>query len=134
MSEFGLDRFVEAQAGVYERVVEELSSGRKKSHWMWFIFPQIAGLGSSAMARRFAIQSRAEAQAYFAHDLLGERLAECTRLVVAISDASITNIMGRPDDMKFRSSMTLFHAVSQRNLFADALRKFFPEGDESTNN
>ena len=107
---FALERFVEAQSAVYPRVVEELSAGRKRSHWMWFIFPQIAGLGSSAMAQRFAIGSKREAQAFLAHDLLGPRLIECTRLVMAASEKRIGDILGYPDDMKFRSPMTLFDA------------------------
>src|SRR5580692_2687976 len=107
---FDLRRFVDAQATVYRQIVKELSHGRKQTHWMWFIFPQIAGLGFSAMAHRFAIGSRAEAAAYLEHDVLGPRLVECTRLVNAASDRSITDILGSPDDMKFRSSMTLFDA------------------------
>src|SRR5271169_3323996 len=101
---FELRRFVEVQAEVYRQVVEELSHGRKQIHWMWFIFPQIAGLGFSAMAQRFAIGSRAETVAYLEHDLLGPRLVECTRLVMAASEKPITDILGSPDDMKFRSS------------------------------
>ena len=111
---FDLQRFVDAQAAIYPRVVEELSRGRKQTHWMWFIFPQIAGLGFGAMAQRFAIGSHAEAVAYLEHDLLGPRLVECTRLVLAASEKTITDILGSPDDMKFRSSMTLFDAVSKQ--------------------
>ena len=120
-----LDRFVQAQEGVYPRVIDELSAGRKQSHWMWFIFPQIAGLGTSAMAQRYAINSRAEAQAYLAHDILGGRLLECTRLLVALLNRSITEILGQPDDLKFRSSMTLFDAVSEQPIFADAIGQFY---------
>jgi uncharacterized protein (DUF1810 family) len=109
---FNLQRFVDAQAAVYRQVIEELSRGQKRTHWMWFIFPQIAGLGFSAMAQRFEISSRAEAVAYLEHDLLGPRLLECTRLVLAASEKTITEILGSPDDMKFRSCMTLFDAVS----------------------
>jgi uncharacterized protein (DUF1810 family) len=105
---FDLQRFVDAQAPVYRQVVAELSRGRKQTHWMWFIFPQIAGLGFSAMAQRFAIDSRAEAVAYLEHELLGPRLVECTRLVMAASEKPVTDILGSPDDMKFRSCMTLF--------------------------
>src|ERR1700744_3724804 len=109
MSEsFDLRRFVDAQEPVYPSVVEELSLGRKRSHWMWFIFPQIEGLGFSAMAQRFAIGSRAEAVAYLGHDVLGPRLIQCTKLVMAASDKTITEMLGSPDDMKFRSCMTLF--------------------------
>ena len=99
---FDLQRFVDAQAAIYPRVVEELSRGRKQTHWMWFVFPQMAGLGFSAMAQRFAIGSRAEAVAYLEHELLGSRLIECTRLVMAASEKPVTDILGSPDDMKFR--------------------------------
>jgi uncharacterized protein (DUF1810 family) len=127
---FDLQRFVDAQATVYRQVVEELSHGRKRTHWMWFIFPQVAGLGFSAMAQRFAIGSRAEAAAYLDHDLLGPRLVECTRLVMAASEKTITDILGSPDDMKFRSCMTLFDAVSKREIFAEAVATFYPEGKD----
>ena len=101
---FDLGRFVDAQQPVYRHVVEELSRGHKRSHWIWFVFPQIAGLGFSAMAQRFAIGSRAEAVAYLGHDVPGPRLIECTRLVVAArSEKTITDILGCPDDVKFRS-------------------------------
>jgi uncharacterized protein (DUF1810 family) len=125
---FALERFVEAQSAIYPRVVEERSAGRKRSHWMWFIFPQIAGLGSSAMAQRFAIGSKRETQAFLAHDLLGPRLIECTRLVMAASEKRIGDILGYPDDMKFRSSMTLFDAVSNPGIFADAINTFYLDG------
>ena len=125
---FDLRRFVDAQAAVYGRVVEELSCGRKQSHWMWFIFPQVAGLGFSAMAQRFAIGSRAEAAAYLDHDLLGPRLIACTGLVLAASENAITEILGSPDDMKFRSCMTLFDAVSKQEIFAEAIAAFYPDG------
>jgi len=97
---------------------------------MWFIFPQIAGLGFSAMAQRFAIGSRAEAVAYLEHDLLGPRLLECTRLVLAASEETITDILGSPDDMKFRSCMTLFDVISQRVIFAEAIAAFYPDGKD----
>jgi uncharacterized protein (DUF1810 family) len=123
---FDLERFVEAQAPVYERVRSELHEGRKLSHWMWFVFPQIEGLGSSAMARRFAIGSREEAQAYLAHPVLGPRLRECTRLVNLVEGSTIAQIFGSPDDMKFRSSMTLFARVApQIPVFGEALDKYF---------
>ncbi|KRR25277.1 calpastatin [Bradyrhizobium lablabi] len=125
---FDLQRSVDAQEPVYRRVVEELRRGRKTSHWMWFIFPQIAGLGFSAMAQRFAIGSRAEAAAYLQHEVLGPRLVECTRLVLAARDKSITDILGSPDDMKFRSSMTLFDAVSSQATFSDVIAAFYPDG------
>jgi uncharacterized protein (DUF1810 family) len=114
---FDLQRFVDAQAPVYPRVLAELRQGRKQSHWMWFIFPQIAGLGHSPMAQRFAIASRAEALAYLGHGVLGSRLRECTALVNAVEGRTINEILGSPDDLKFRSSMTLFGALSSEALF-----------------
>ncbi len=131
---FDLRRFLDAQAPVYQRVVAELRQGRKASHWMWFIFPQIRGLGSSAMANKFAIASRAEAQAYLDHPTLGVRLRECTRLATAVQGRTIHEILGYPDDLKFRSSMTLFAAVAADNKdFTDALDKFYGgEADPAT--
>ncbi len=123
---YDLQRFVDAQALVYRRVVAELRQGAKQSHWMWFIFPQVKGLGSSAMANKFAIASRAEAQAYLDHPVLGPRLRECARLVTGISQRTIEEILGYPDDLKFRSSMTLFAAVAADNKdFTGALDKFY---------
>jgi uncharacterized protein (DUF1810 family) len=127
---FDLRRFVDAQGAVYPQIVAELSHGRKQTHWMWFIFPQIAGLGFSAMAQRFAIGSRAEAVAYLEHHLLGPRLVECTRLVMAASEKPITDILGSPDDIKFRSCMTLFDAVSKQEIFAEAIAAFYPDGKD----
>ena len=120
-----LQRFIDAQDSVYANVARELAAGRKQSHWMWFIFPQAAGLGFSAMAQRYAIGSRAEAVAYLAHDVLGPRLIECTGLVMDVSGRSIRDILGSPDDLKFRSSMTLFDAVSGDPLFSSALARYF---------
>ena len=122
---YHLQRFVDAQAPVYARVVAELRHGRKQSHWMWFIFPQLAGLGHSPMARRFAICSREEAVAYLGHDVLGPRLRECTALVNAVEGRTIREILGSPDDVKFCSSMTLFGAVSSDPAFAAAIAKFY---------
>jgi uncharacterized protein (DUF1810 family) len=122
---FDLERFVRAQDPVYRDVQDELSRGRKQSHWMWFIFPQISGLGFSAMSQRYAIGSRQEAQAYLAHPILGERLIECTELVLAVQGRTINAIFGAPDDAKFRSSMTLFGAVSDAPLFGQALARYF---------
>jgi uncharacterized protein (DUF1810 family) len=123
---FDLQRFVDAQAPVYDRVLLELREGRKRSHWMWFVFPQIAGLGSSPMAQRYAIASRAEAAAYLAHPLLGSRLRECARLVTATEGRSIHDILGSPDDMKFHSSMTLFAEAAPADAdFGAALEKYF---------
>jgi uncharacterized protein (DUF1810 family) len=127
---FDLRRFVDAQAAVYPQILAELSHGRKQTHWMWFIFPQIAGLGFSAMAQRFAIGSHAEAVAYLEHDLLGPRLVECTGLVMAASEKPIIDILGSPDDMKFRSCMTLFDAVSKQEIFAEAIAAFYPDGKD----
>lgn len=123
---YDLDRFVDAQARVYDGVLAELKSGRKQSHWMWFIFPQIQGLGRSRIAHVFSISSKKEAQAYLAHSVLGPRLLECTRLVNAHAGRSAYDIFGSPDDMKFRSCMTLFAEVGQENdEFATALQTFF---------
>ena len=121
-----LRRFVAAQAPVYEQVRSELQEGRKSSHWMWFIFPQIEGLGHSEQARRFAISCLEEARAYLKHPTLGPRLRECTRLVNQVEGHSITRILGSPDDLKFRSSMTLFaQATPDNEVFQEALRKYF---------
>jgi uncharacterized protein (DUF1810 family) len=121
-----LNRFVEAQESVFDRVLTELRAGRKSSHWMWFIFPQLKGLGHSATAEHFGIASRAEAQAYLDHALLGARLRECTALVNAVAGRSIREILGSPDDLKFRSSMTLFaRATADNQVFLDALEKYY---------
>ncbi len=122
-----LQRFVEAQAGVYAQARDELAAGRKRSHWMWFVFPQLRGLGQSPMAHRYGIASRGEAEAYLDHPLLGPRLAECTRLMLAAAEgASALAILGSPDDRKFGSSMTLFAAVAPTSApFAAALDHFF---------
>ena len=122
-----LNRFVAAQDAVYSQVIAELAAGRKQTHWMWFIFPQIAGLGFSAMAQRFAISSHAEAEAYLDHPLLGPRLIECTGLVLRVSGKSIYAILGSPDDLKFRSSMTLFDAVSNNAIFSEAIAKYYAD-------
>ena len=123
---YHLQRFVDAQNAVYTEVCAELQDGKKKSHWMWFVFPQIRGLGSSPLARKFAISSLAEAAAYLQHPILGPRLIECTRLVNLIEGRPIQQIFGYPDDLKFRSSMTLFaHAAGENQLFVDALQKYF---------
>jgi uncharacterized protein (DUF1810 family) len=127
---FDLQRFVDAQNPVYARVGEELSRGQKASHWMWFVFPQIAGLGFSAMAQRYAIGSREEAVAFLGHNVLGQRLVECTRFVMAASHKTITEILGSPDDTKFRSSMTLFDVVSQEAIFAEAIARFYSDGKD----
>ena len=121
-----LQRFVDAQAPVFEAVVAELSAGRKRSHWMWFVFPQIAGLGFSPTAQRYALKSLAEAKAYLAHPLLGDRLRRCTDLLLALEGKGITAILGSPDDMKFRSCMTLFgRAAPDEPRFRLALERYF---------
>ena len=120
-----LRRFVEAQNPVFEQVCSELRHGQKVGHWMWFVFPQIQGLGHTQTAREFAISSREEAEAYLDHPVLGPRLRECTRLVTLVAGRSINQIFGYPDDLKFRSCMTLFaHATSDNQVFKDALQKF----------
>jgi len=121
-----LDRFVSAQDSIYRQVVGELAAGRKRSHWMWFIFPQLSGLGSSAMAQRYALGGLAEARAYLAHPLLGARLRECSALVLAVQGATVHGIFGSPDNMKFHSSMTLFaQAAPDEPLFRECLDKYF---------
>ncbi len=121
-----LQRFLDAQSAVYPQVLAELRAGRKRSHWIWFIFPQIAGLGFSPTSQFYAIHSLVEAQAYLQHPTLGSRLRECTQLVLDVSDRAIDEILGYPDDLKFRSSMTLFHrAAPSEQLFFVALRKYF---------
>lgn len=123
---FDLARFVDAQESVYPQVLNELKAGHKRSHWMWFIFPQIEGLGASPMARKFAISGREEAEAYLAHPVLGPRLRECTKLLLAAPHHSIESILGYPDDLKFRSSMTLFAKTAAGNTdFTAALDKFY---------
>ncbi len=129
---FDLRRFVDAQAPVIEGALSELRAGRKRTHWMWFVFPQIEGLGFSSMAKRYAIRSPAEARAYLNHPLLGERLRECVRLVVATS-RPIAEVFGHPDDLKFRSCVTLFAAaVPDEAVFSEALRACGDGADSST--
>lgn len=124
--EFDLQRFVDAQAGSYPAALSELRAGSKRSHWMWFIFPQAAGLGHSSMAQRYSIGSRAEALAYLEHPLLGARLRECTAAALSVeTDKTAYEIFGSPDDMKFRSSMTLFEAVGADPVFSAALERFY---------
>jgi uncharacterized protein (DUF1810 family) len=122
---FDLGRFVTAQDAVYGQVRAELGAGRKASHWMWFVFPQLEGLGRSAMAQHYAIASAAEARAYWAHPVLGPRLAQCTELVLAVEGRSAHQIFGAPDDLKFRSCMTLFARATGAPVFSRALEKFF---------
>lgn len=130
---YDLQRFVLAQQPVFATALAELKAGRKKTHWIWFIFPQVEGLGHSAMSQRYAIKSVSEAVAYLAHPLLGIRLAECTHAVLGVVGRSAHEIFGSPDDMKFRSSMTLFDAVDAGNLYREALDRLCGgEGDPAT--
>ncbi len=123
---FDLDRFVQAQDPVLAQVRLELADGRKRTHWMWFVFPQLRGLGHSPMAQRYAIASLAEAQAYLEHPVLGPRLTECTGLVLKVEGRSIHQILGSPDDLKFHSSMTVFALAQQHDpVFRRALNKYF---------
>jgi uncharacterized protein (DUF1810 family) len=123
---FDLQRFVEAQAPIYSKVCEELRAGRKESHWMWFIFPQIAGLGQSPTSVRFAISSLDEALAYLAHPVLGPRLLECSRLALEVEGRTARQIFGVVDELKFRSSMTLFAgAAREAAVFRQCLDKYF---------
>jgi uncharacterized protein (DUF1810 family) len=123
---YNLQRFLDAQNPIYEQVCRELRAGKKKSHWMWFIFPQLRGLGSSPTAVAFGISSLADARAYLEHPILGARIRECTRLVNEVGNQSIHQILGYPDDLKFRSSMTLFAFTGDdAQIFKDALQKYF---------
>jgi uncharacterized protein (DUF1810 family) len=120
-----LERFVRAQMSEYERAVTELREGRKQTHWMWFIFPQIAGLGHSLMSQRYAIKDEAEARAYMAHAILGPRLLECASIVAALMGKTAYDIFGSPDDMKLHSSATLFGQVSTSPVFYQIIDKYF---------
>ena len=129
---FRLQRFIDAQEGVHARALDELRAGRKTTHWMWFVFPQVAGLGSSAMAQRYAIGSLEEARAYLAHPVLGPRLVECTEAVLSHPDRTAHQILGSPDDVKLRSSMTLFVLVAgPESVFQRVLDAFF-DGETDT--
>jgi uncharacterized protein (DUF1810 family) len=128
---FNLQRFVDAQAPVYEQARRELKAGRKESHWMWFIFPQIAGLGHSPMSIRFAIASLGEANAYLAYPILGPRLKECATLAFDVEGKTARAIFGSIDEMKFRSSMTLFaRAAPDEEAFQRCLDKYFAGGSD----
>ncbi|RLM63093.1 DUF1810 domain-containing protein [Halorubrum sp. Atlit-8R] len=128
-----LERFLDAQEGVIESAKRELRSGRKRGHWMWFVFPQVEGLGSSRTSRRYAIGSREEAVAYLAHPTLGARLRECTAIVNGIDGRTAREVFGSPDDLKFRSSMTLFDAVADGSEpFGTALDRYYDGPDEKT--
>jgi uncharacterized protein (DUF1810 family) len=121
-----LERFADAQQGIYERALTELVTGRKRSHWMWFVFPQLVGLGLSQMSKNYAIRSRAEASAYLDDPVLGARLRRCTEAILSVRGRTAHDILGHPDDLKFHSSMTLFAAVSDEgSIFHRALDRFF---------
>jgi uncharacterized protein (DUF1810 family) len=123
---YDLQRFVDAQRGVFAQAEAELRQGRKRGHWMWFMFPQLRGLGHSDLATRFALASLEEAQAYLDHPVLGPRLRECSRLVTLIEGRPVADIFGYPDSLKFRSSMTLFaRATDDNQVFMDAVRKYY---------
>ena len=129
-----LERFVVAQRGIYDGVLDELRRGHKVGHWIWFIFPQIAGLGYSAMSQQYAISSLDEARAYLAHPVLGARLRECTKIVLATTGRTALEIFGSIDAIKLRSSMTLFHrAVPDEAVFAEVLERYYDDkADEAT--
>jgi uncharacterized protein (DUF1810 family) len=123
---FDLARFITAQESHYETALAELKQGRKRSHWMWYIFPQLEGLGHSAISVHYAIKSRAEAQAYLAHPVLGARLKACAETLLAIENRSAAEIFGYPDDIKLKSSMTLFAALSELDsLYSQVLANYF---------
>ena len=129
--QFDLQRFVDAQDPFHDTVLAELRGGAKRSHWIWFVFPQLRGLGRSPTAAHYGIASLDEARAYLAHDVLGPRLAECTRLVLAIDGRSVEDIFGWPDNLKVRSSMTLFaHATDDNADFRGVLDKFYGGGED----
>jgi uncharacterized protein (DUF1810 family) len=122
---YDLNRFLTAQEGVYERALAELNRGQKRTHWMWFIFPQIDGLGYSPTAKRYSIKSLEEARQYLDHPVLGKRLLKCTEAVLALKGGSVSEIFGYPDDMKFKSSMTLFEKIAgSGSAFSSALDRY----------
>jgi uncharacterized protein (DUF1810 family) len=128
-----LSRFLSAQQEVYKTALAELKRGSKQSHWMWFVFPQIVGLGSSPMAQFYAVKSLAEAEAYLAHPILGARLIECCNALLAIEGKSATEILGQPDDLKLKSSMTLFAAAAETDVFDRVLEIYYAgHADEQT--
>lgn len=130
---YNLERFVGAQDPIYDLVLSELRRGQKRDHWMWFIFPQMRGLGRSPHAVTFSISGRAEAEAYLKHATLGHRLHECTAMVMKTDARSISEIFSYPDDLKFRSSMTLFDCIKPGVIFGLALKRFFADqGDQAT--
>jgi uncharacterized protein (DUF1810 family)/GNAT superfamily N-acetyltransferase len=129
-----LQRFIDAQRGVFEQALSEIRAGRKRTHWMWFIFPQIAGLGSSPTSQHFAIRDRAEAKAYLEHPVLGPRLLQCVQALLELKGGSVSDVLGHPDDLKLKSSASLFAEVSERrSIFEQLLEKYFAgEPDPAT--
>ena len=127
---FDLQRFVDAQDRVYPAVLDELRAGAKRTHWIWFVFPQLRGLGHSPTAHHFGIASLAEATAFLEHEVLGPRLRECARLLLAVQGRSAREILGQPDDLKVRSSMTLFARAGQEPVFGEVLDKFYQGRDD----
>ena len=128
MDKYNLNRFIEAQVDSYESAMGELSRGRKSGHWIWYIFPQIDGLGSSDITKLYAIKSIEEAQAYLEHPALGERLIESCEILLSLKDASMDEVMGFPDDLKLLSSMTLFEAISEPNsIFTKMIEVYFDD-------
>ena len=134
IDQYDLNRFINAQENIYNQVISELKNGYKQSHWMWFIFPQIDGLGHSEIAKKYAIKSKEEAIAYLNHPILGTRLIECSEMLLTIKSLSASDIFGYPDDLKFKSSMTLFASVENSSpVFSQALDQyFFDEKDSKT--
>ncbi|MGI8580627.1 MAG: DUF1810 domain-containing protein [Chitinophagaceae bacterium] len=125
-----LRRFLQAQQNIYPQVLKELQSGKKTSHWMWFIFPQIEGLGHSSTAKYYSIKTIEEAKEYLGHPILGNRLLQCSNIIVGIENKNVDEIFGYPDNMKLRSCMTLFNFISpEQRVFADVLEKYF-SGEE----
>ena len=133
MDKYNLNRFIEAQVDSYESAMSELSRGRKSGHWIWYIFPQIDGLGSSDITKLYSIKSIEEAQAYLEHPVLGQRLIESCEILLRLEDFSISEIMGFPDDLKLKSSMTLFAQVSpQSSIFSEVLSKYYEDDLDQT--
>ncbi|MDB5526214.1 MAG: hypothetical protein JWM58_3977 [Rhizobium sp.] len=128
---YDLDRFKAAQAPIYAQALGELQAGRKRSHWMWFVFPQLRGLGSSQMAIRYGIGSIEEARAYLADDVLGSRLRQCSEAMLSLGQTNATLVLGSPDDRKFKSSMTLFDAIEPGTIFGHALDQYFGGGRDA---
>jgi len=133
MDKYNLSRFLEAQLVTYEGALLELARGRKESHWIWYIFPQIEGLGRSDTAKLYSIKSLEEGKAYLEHPLLGQRLVESCKVLLSLKDASMDEVMGFPDDLKLLSSMTLFEAVSDSNsIFTQIIKEFFDDERDKT--